>query len=157
MPQDNIDFTPGQVNKLKEAISAVAYQAQGVSATLHNASQLLDQAVKDASAASDRHAKALVRATWLLGFATLALVVVTAAHAYVAAKPLIFQSSSPNISFTLYRSSMVGGEMRVYVATFDAAEREDYNQNNCEIAQGLFASQSGVKVTYWCEKGRYKK
>jgi hypothetical protein len=160
MPQDNIDLTPAQVDKLSNSINSVAYQAQGVGAALNKASLLLEQTVKDAAAASDRHAKALVRATWWLVYVTAALVLITAIQACLAMLPLIYGSSivSSDVSVTLYRGSMVGGgEMRVHVATFDAAEREDYNQNNCEIARGLFASQSGVKVTYWCEKGRYKK
>jgi hypothetical protein len=45
--------------------------------------------------------------------------------------------------------------MRNHVATFDAAEDKDYNRNNCEIARDLFASQPGVQVRYWCERGRF--
>jgi len=43
------------------------------------------------------------------------------------------------------------------VATFDAADGESYNKENCEEARELFQSQDGVKTKFWCEKGRYKK
>jgi hypothetical protein len=59
--------------------------------------------------------------------------------------------------YTLYRNSYVGANMRIHVATFDAAESEQYNEQNCNIAQELFQRQEGVVVKYWCEKGFYKK
>jgi hypothetical protein len=64
--------------------------------------------------------------------------------------------------YTLYRNSVAGDErynkaMRFHVATFDASEGERYNRENCEIARGLFQDQPGVKVRYWCEKGRFRK
>lgn len=63
--------------------------------------------------------------------------------------------------YTLYRNSVLDQRMRIHIATFDAAEKsgidtENYNQENCEIARGLFQNQSGVKVRYWCELGRYR-
>lgn len=60
-------------------------------------------------------------------------------------------------TYTLYRSSVSDENARVHVATFDAVEGNDYNSGNCDIAKDLFASQEEVKVTYWCEKGSYKK
>jgi hypothetical protein len=64
-------------------------------------------------------------------------------------------------TYTLYRSSPVPTDdlslRRVHVATFDAYENQSYNQENCEIAAGLFKSQPGVTVKYWCEKGQFKK
>lgn len=60
-------------------------------------------------------------------------------------------------TYTLYRNSTTDENMRIHVATFDAAEGNDYNSGNCDIAKNLFASQDGVKVRYWCEKGGYKK
>lgn len=49
--------------------------------------------------------------------------------------------------------------MRIHIATFDSAEGNDYNSENCDIVKNLFATINGVKVKqeYWCEKGRYKK
>jgi len=57
-------------------------------------------------------------------------------------------------TYTLYRNSMTDSNMRVHVATFDADYKGTYNQENCDIAQQLFQSQNGIKVKYWCEKGR---
>ena len=65
------------------------------------------------------------------------------------------------IVYTLYRNSptvigtISGVDARIRVATFDAAEGNDYNRKNCEIARDLFASQSGVTVRYWCERGKF--
>jgi hypothetical protein len=49
----------------------------------------------------------------------------------------------------------VGGA-RLHVATFDAAEGDEYNRGNCEIAADLFGKQPGVRVRYWCEKGGFR-
>src|SRR3954451_24820841 len=60
-------------------------------------------------------------------------------------------------SYTLYRDSMALEKARIHVASFDAADGAEYNAENCRVAQDLFASQPGVKVRYWCEKGRFKR
>lgn len=57
--------------------------------------------------------------------------------------------------YTLYRGSIVG-DMRIHLATFDADEGRNYNQNNCQLAADLFQQQPGVTVRYWCEKGRFR-
>jgi hypothetical protein len=61
--------------------------------------------------------------------------------------------------YTLYRSSAVtgGDKWRVHVATFDAVDGAEYNRDNCEVAKGLFKTQPGVKVMYWCERGYFSK
>lgn len=58
-------------------------------------------------------------------------------------------------TYTLYRDSTLAS-MRIHVATFDAAEGDDYNQTNCQIAANLFSSQPGVSIRYWCEPGKYR-
>ena len=73
-----VDFSPGLVNKLVNAL-------QGVMETIHRASALHAQTAQTLAAASDRHARSLTRATWVLAGATLVLVIVTAVHAYIAA------------------------------------------------------------------------
>lgn len=65
--------------------------------------------------------------------------------------------SSDSHVFTLYRNSVTDENMRIHVATFDAAAKEEYNRGNCEQAQVLFQAQPGVKVKFRCEKGRYRK
>ncbi|KNZ30795.1 MAG: hypothetical protein AD742_20955 [Methylibium sp. NZG] len=65
--------------------------------------------------------------------------------------------ASEGASFALYRNSVTDENMRIHVATFDAADGEAYNRGNCEQAQSLFQGQSGVKTKFWCEKGRFKK
>jgi hypothetical protein len=60
-------------------------------------------------------------------------------------------------TFVLYRNSVTDENMRIHVATFDAADGEAYNRGNCEQAKALFQAQPGVKTKFWCEKGRFKK
>ena len=61
----------------------------------------------------------------------------------------------PDAVFTLYRNSVLDASMRMHVATFDTDQGGSYNQENCWMAQKLFQGQSGVTVTFWCEKGRF--
>jgi len=65
--------------------------------------------------------------------------------------------STDDRTFTLYRNSVTDPNMRVHVASFDANEKEEYNRENCEVAQQLFRAQPAVKTKFWCEKGRYRK
>lgn len=60
-------------------------------------------------------------------------------------------------NFTLYRNSVTDENMRIHVASFNAADGEAYNRGNCEQAQLLFQAQPGVKTKFWCEKGAFKK
>jgi ABC-type uncharacterized transport system auxiliary subunit len=65
------------------------------------------------------------------------------------------------VVYSLYRNSptvvgtISGVDARIRVATFDAAEGEDYNRKNCELVRDLFANQSLVTVRYWCELGKF--
>lgn len=65
--------------------------------------------------------------------------------------------SSDNETFTLYRNSVTDENMRVHVATFDAADGETYNKDNCEQAKLLFQGQPDIKTKFWCEKGPFIK
>ena len=70
------------------------------------------------------------------------------------------KSNKGVVIYTLYRNSPTvvhtsGDDTRIHVVTFDAAEDKDYNRDNCETARDLFASQPGVMVRYWCERGKF--
>jgi hypothetical protein len=58
--------------------------------------------------------------------------------------------------YTLYRNSVVIENARLHVATFDTADGEPYNSENCQAARDLFQQQPGVKTRFWCEKGRFR-
>jgi len=60
-------------------------------------------------------------------------------------------------SYTLYGDSLMVPGIRVHVATFDASDDDGYNRENCDIARGLFQTQTGIKTKFWCEKGRFRK
>lgn len=60
-------------------------------------------------------------------------------------------------TYTLYRTSLVVPGMRVHVATFDTADTEAYNRDNCVEAGEMFQRQPNIKTRFWCEKGRFKK
>ncbi|MBP2445960.1 hypothetical protein [Rhizobium leguminosarum] len=70
---------------------------------------------------------------------------------------LIASCSDDSSKYTLYRNSVLDENMRLHVASFDSSDGESYNSENCQIAAGLFVAQPGVKVRYWCEKGRFRK
>lgn len=65
--------------------------------------------------------------------------------------------------WTLYRSSLVDSKLRIHVATFDEGSPPirdhgiTYNQGNCFLARDLFQAQPGIKTTFWCENGRFRK
>jgi hypothetical protein len=63
---------------------------------------------------------------------------------------------SSSDAYTLYRDSVTSGgtAMRIHVASFDSADGDAYNRENCDIVRKLFSEQPDVKVRYWCEKGR---
>ena len=86
----------------------------------------------------------------------MALVIVLAAGGAEA------QTNDDDLIATLYRSSTVIENARFHIATFNADKKSGgndfaYNWGNCLIAADLFQNQPGVKVRYWCEKGRYRK
>ena len=58
---------------------------------------------------------------------------------------------------TLYRSNVSDKNKREHVATFDAAEGEQYNAANCKLASNLLQEQPRNLIRFWCEKGPYKK
>jgi hypothetical protein len=66
-------------------------------------------------------------------------------------------AASDSETFVLYRNSATDENMRIHVATFDAADEEAYNRENCSQAQTLFQAQPGIKTRFWCEKGRFKR
>jgi hypothetical protein len=76
---------------------------------------------------------------------------------YVVIVALLLLTGCDGDTYTLYRSSTAAVGLRIHIATFDAAEKAEYNRENCELAQRLFREQPGVSVQYWCEKGRFKK
>ena len=75
----------------------------------------------------------------------------------MCASATVASGASENDVHTLYRNSLTDVNMRLHVATFDSADGDSYNRENCELAAKLFESQPGVKTKFWCEKGRFKK
>lgn len=88
--------------------------------------------------------------TYALSLSRLAILVMATAQAGFA------QAGPDSAIYTLYRTSVTDVTMRLHVATFDAADGQAYNRDNCAQAQQLFAAQAGVKVTFWCESGRFR-
>lgn len=70
--------------------------------------------------------------------------------------PVASHAAPDSNIYTLYRSSLVDGTLRVHVATFDTNEGAAYNQENCVLAANLFSQQPHVKTQFWCERGRFK-
>ncbi|MCJ2132778.1 hypothetical protein MKK69_01640 [Methylobacterium sp. J-026] len=59
-------------------------------------------------------------------------------------------------TYTLYRNSVINDGARIHVASFDAADGEAYNRENCAAATDLFGGQPGTRTRFWCEKGRFR-
>lgn len=58
-------------------------------------------------------------------------------------------------TFTLYRDSLLDRSARLHIASFDTAEGESYNRENCNLVAVLMQEQPGVRTRFWCEKGQY--
>lgn len=69
----------------------------------------------------------------------------------------LLTACSGSESYTLYRDSLMIQNARIHVATFDSADGEKVNQENCFLAAKLFQQQDGVQTKFWCEKGKFKK
>src|SRR5262245_56930149 len=75
--------------------------------------------------------------------------------------PLFFvqltASRDDGSTYSLYRNSVTSEAMRLHVATFDSGDGENYNRENCDVARELFQKQPGVRVRFWCEKGKFRR
>jgi hypothetical protein len=76
---------------------------------------------------------------------------------FVIALSVLLTACSDSESYTLYRDSLMIQNARIHVATFDSADGEKVNQENCFVAAKLFQHQDGVQTKFWCEKGKFKK
>jgi hypothetical protein len=78
-----------------------------------------------------------------------------------ACAALAQQKQSDQTSYTLYRDSpMFKGRpdmsQRIYVASFDAADGEEFNRENCQVAAQLLTEHNSAPFPprFWCERGR---
>lgn len=69
---------------------------------------------------------------------------------------LVLSGCKDNSVYTLYRSSILIPNARIHVATFNSADSDPYNEENCNLAKTLFQSQPKILTTFWCEKGTYQ-
>jgi hypothetical protein len=77
--------------------------------------------------------------------------------AIVAASSLLSGCGETNNVYTLYQATFMNPNLRKHVATFDAADGRDYNNQNCHSTQYLYQQRYGVDEKYWCEYGPYRK
>lgn len=66
-------------------------------------------------------------------------------------------SKTDDGTYTLYRNSTLEPSMRIHFATFDAADGENYNQENCNLTKDLIDKTNNNITRFWCEKGLYRK
>lgn len=71
--------------------------------------------------------------------------------------PLLCACGGSGDSYTLYRNSVLDGNARYHVASFNTRDGDKYNSENCNLAAQLFQRQPGVTTRFWCEKGSFKK
>lgn len=70
------------------------------------------------------------------------------------------QELDRDAGYTLYRNSGAFG-LRIHFASFDAAERDDFNRLNCDMAARLLNANvrelSGdIGAGFWCERGPFR-
>lgn len=76
---------------------------------------------------------------------------------FALALPLLLTACDGNdLTFTLYRNSLVNLVERVHVATFNADQSARYNRENCDLAAKALSDRPEATVRYWCENGRYR-
>lgn len=79
------------------------------------------------------------------------------ANAILPAAALAFLLAAPAgaadiaANYCLYRTSMVEGIGRIYIAAFDAEDGREYNRENCGVAARLFMGQPGTKTQFYCQ------
>jgi hypothetical protein len=69
------------------------------------------------------------------------------------------QKQSDQTAYTLYRNSpMFKDQQRIYVASFDAADDEEFNRSNCQITAQLSTEHNSAPFPprFWCERGRFR-
>jgi len=70
----------------------------------------------------------------------------------------VWYSRDKNHTYTLYRNDVTDKNMRIHIATFDAADNgNSYNEGNCKITRDLFQNQDGITIKFWCEPSYYHK
>jgi len=77
--------------------------------------------------------------------------------AMVAASLLLTGCGQTEQIYTLYRSYSMNPNTRTHIATFDANDGRDYNNQNCLATQYLYQQKAGSDAKYWCEYGPYRK
>lgn len=73
---------------------------------------------------------------------------------------MVQQRQSENqTAYTLYRNSPFSKDkphmsQRIYIASFNAADEEEFNQDNCQQAAQLLTEQNSAPFPprFWCER-----
>lgn len=55
-------------------------------------------------------------------------------------------------AYNLFRNSVLDPNLRIHVASFDAADGDKYNNENCNVAAQLFQKQEGVKTRFGAKR-----
>jgi hypothetical protein len=94
---------------------------------------------------------------------TIRVAIVTLALSASAATAVAQQRQSAQTAYTLYRNSPMFKDkpqmsQRIYIASFDAADEEEFNRTNCETAPELLTEHNSAPLAprFWCEQGRFR-
>jgi len=84
-------------------------------------------------------------------------------HALSSPATMAQQKQSDVTVYTLYRDSPMFKQRHdisqcVYVASFDAADGEEFNRENCVVAAQLLTEHNSAPYPphFWCEQGRFR-
>jgi hypothetical protein len=94
-------------------------------------------------------------------------------HLILIAMAILLAGCGNDVMYTMYRNGLdlknpdaVDESARYYIASFNEPKDLKYNQANCMMASEALNKEqihyqntihSKIKITYWCEKGEYKK
>ena len=75
------------------------------------------------------------------------------------------QKQSDQAVYTLYRAApqfkhRPDMSQRIYVASFDAPDEEEFNRTNCQSVARLLTEEPNLSPfppRFWCEQGRFRK
>jgi hypothetical protein len=94
---------------------------------------------------------------------TIRVAILTLALSASAATAVAQQRHSDQTAYTLYRNSPMFKDkpdmsQRIYIASFDAANEEEFNRTNCETAAELLTEHNSAPFAprFWCERGRFR-
>jgi hypothetical protein len=98
-------------------------------------------------------------ALWFVTVAAVGSLSISTAAYWSQSRTLQAALAQQKTAYTLYRNSpMFKDRQRIYVASFDAADEEEFDRSNCQITAQLNTEHNSAPFPprFWCERGRFR-